>query len=65
MDPERQTSGQQLRELALQSEAVADELASKATHPRLWEIYRASAHRGLLRHAIGIPTQPDEARHAC
>ena len=58
------TTAEHLLEIAHQAESVADELASKITHPRLWEIYRIAAQRGLLRHATNQPAQTDEARHA-
>lgn len=46
-----------------QADAVASEMANKDTHFYLWNMYRSSAHKALLRHAITGKTQPPQANN--
>lgn len=49
-----QTSAEQIADINRQAQAIADELANKHTHPRLWGVYENTVRTALLRLAAGI-----------
>jgi hypothetical protein len=55
------TTGQQIGLIHHQSEAVANELCSRLTHPCQWAVYQKSAFRALSNLAMGITPEPEPA----